>query len=54
MVNFLDDQLKVLTDALKARGMWDNTLMILRSVCTHDIACACVRVCACGVCVACV
>mmetsp|Transcript_43039 Transcript_43039/g.101299 ORF Transcript_43039/g.101299 Transcript_43039/m.101299 type:complete len:414 (+) Transcript_43039:137-1378(+) len=29
MVNYLDDQLKYLTDALKAKGMWNNTLMIL-------------------------
>ena len=31
MVNFLDDQLANITGALKAKGMWDNTLMVLSS-----------------------
>ena len=29
MVNFLDDQLKVVTDMFKAKGMWETTLMVL-------------------------
>jgi arylsulfatase I/J len=31
MVHFLDDQLKVLTNAMKTRGMWENTLFVLSS-----------------------
>ena len=31
MVNFLDDQLKNITDALKEYGYWNNTLMVLTS-----------------------
>jgi len=31
MISFLDDQLQNITDALKAKGMWENTLMILSS-----------------------
>jgi len=31
MVNFLDDQLKNITDTFKELGMWDNTLMVLTS-----------------------
>ena len=28
MVNYFDDQLKNITDTMKALGMWENTLMI--------------------------
>lgn len=31
MVNLLDDVLGNVTSLLKARGLWDNTLMILTS-----------------------
>lgn len=31
MVNFMDDQLGMFVDALKAKHMWDNTLMIVSS-----------------------
>lgn len=31
MVNFLDDQLKNLTDTLKEQGMWNDTLLVLTS-----------------------
>merc|ERR1740138_1627290 len=31
MINFLDDQLKNITDTMKELGMWDNTLMVLSS-----------------------
>ena len=31
MVSFLDDQIANITGALKAKGMWDNTLMVLTS-----------------------
>ena len=31
MVRFLDDQLKNITDTMKALGMWENTLMVLSS-----------------------
>ena len=31
MVSFLDDQIANITGALKAKGMWDNLLMVLTS-----------------------
>ena len=31
MVNFLDDQLLNITETMKAKGMWENTLMVLSS-----------------------
>merc|ERR1712227_1067369 len=31
MINFLDDQLKNITDTMKELGMWENTLMVLSS-----------------------
>lgn len=30
-VNMLDDNLCLLVDAIEAKGMWDNTLMVLTS-----------------------
>ena len=31
MINFLDDQIKNITDSFKEHGLWENTLMILSS-----------------------
>ena len=31
MVAVLDDNVKAITDALKSKGMWNNTLMIFSS-----------------------
>ena len=31
MVSVLDDNVKAVTDALKAKGMWDNLLIVFSS-----------------------